>query len=72
MMSSPGDVRIESAIACAARRDVTGVVEMNLQDVSDKRILPQLCNADLCNATTNKTSVTITDPRWKQTVAHES
>lgn len=36
MMSSPGDVRIESAIACAARRDVTGVAEMNLQDVSDK------------------------------------
>lgn len=34
MISSPGDKKTESATACAARREVTGVVEMYLQSMS--------------------------------------
>lgn len=40
MISSPGDKKMESATACAARREATGVVETYLQSISGERTPP--------------------------------
>jgi hypothetical protein len=71
-MRNPGDKRIESAIAWAARREDTGVVEMYLESMSAQGTHQKLERTNLCSANARSTSVTTTEPRWKQIVAQES